>query len=174
MWLLSHSCYFVLSHKQQKKGLSHVIVHRLFLCMQKHHSFMVVLRGRFARTQKRLCRNRLWKSGAGAPKGSPVKGSWPPTAVWGILLKRLASATWPLAGSRAPLLLPRVPFAGVLKLAALKQSSTPDANSTHGIRHGLPGPRRTEVVPAMSPARGQAAVSIRAEQKNLKKTNPGL
>ena len=64
-----------------KKGLSHVIVHRLFLCMQKHHSFMVVLRGRFARTQKRLCRNRLWKSGAGAPKGSPVKGSWPPTAV---------------------------------------------------------------------------------------------
>lgn len=92
----------------------------------------------------------------------------------GGLLKRLASATWPLAGSRAPLLLPRVPFAGVLKLAALKQSSTPDANSTHGIRHGLQGPRRTEVVPAMSPARGQAAVSIRAEQKNLKKTNPGL
>lgn len=33
---------------------------------------------------------------------------------------------------------------------------------------------RTEVVPAMSPVRGQAAVSIRAEQKNLKKTNPGL
>jgi len=73
-------------------------------------------------------------------------------------LERLASATWLLAGSRAPLLLPRVPFAGVLKLAALKQSSTPDANSTHGIRHSLQGLRRTEVVPAMSPTRSQAAL----------------
>jgi hypothetical protein len=46
----------------------------------------------------------------------------------------------------------------VLKLAALKQSSTPDANSTHGIRHSLQGLRRTEVVPAMSPTRSQAAL----------------
>lgn len=109
-----------------QRGLSHVIVHRPFFCMQKYHSFIVILRSLFVRTQKRLCRNRLWKSGAGAPKGAPAE----------VLLKRLVSATWPLAGSRAPLLLPRVPFAGVLKLAALKQSSMPDANSTHGIRHG--------------------------------------
>ena len=55
----------------RKKDLSHVIVHRLFFCMQKYHSYMVILRNLFARTQKRLCRNRLWKSGAGAPQGSP-------------------------------------------------------------------------------------------------------
>ena len=66
---------------KRKKGLSHVIVHRLFFCMQKYHSFKVILRSLFARTQKRLGRNRLWKSGAGAPKSSPVKGSWPPTAI---------------------------------------------------------------------------------------------
>ena len=44
---------------KRKKGLSHVIVHRLFFCMQKYHSFMVIFQGLFARTQKRLCRNRL-------------------------------------------------------------------------------------------------------------------
>lgn len=57
---------------------------------------MVVLRGRFARTQKRLCRNRLWKSGAGALKDSPVKALFKPIRCWpkesaGWLLKRRAA-----------------------------------------------------------------------------------
>ena len=35
---------------------------------------MVIFRGLFARTQEQLCRNKLRKSGAGAPKGG-LRGS---------------------------------------------------------------------------------------------------
>ena len=134
---------------------------------------MVIFRALFARTQKRLGRNRLWKSGAGAPKGSLHRGAGRQRRSEGFFRRGWHRHLAP-GGFACSTSLAESAIAGVLKLAALKQSSTPDANSTHGIRHGLPGPCRTEDVPAMSPTRGQAAVSMRLNKKSEKKTNPGL